>query len=239
MVVNVPKPGKELIEMVSGYKSLFIVACGGCPVGCDSGGKPRIDELTEQLSKNGIEVEGSTEIDFLCNKALVGSKLLYHIEKLKKSQAVLVISCGIGVQATGNMIDIPVIPANDTLSSQGMQGLWPSSERCAGCGTCYLALTGGICPITMCSKSLINGMCGGQHDGKCEVENERDCGWNLIYIKLNELGKLENLKKLPRLRDYRKLDVPDKERTTTRWALEKDEIYSAPVLNSEEEASNE
>ncbi|MCK5568581.1 MAG: hypothetical protein KAJ15_02620, partial [Spirochaetes bacterium] len=77
MVVNVPKPGKELIEMVSGYKSLFIVACGGCPVGCDSGGKPRIDELTEQLSKNGIEVEGSTEIDFLCNKALVGSKLLY------------------------------------------------------------------------------------------------------------------------------------------------------------------
>ncbi len=235
MVVNVPKPVDELLEIVSDYKSLFIVICGGCPVGCESISEEKLKELIGLLTKNGTEVEGSVEIEFLCNKALVGSKLLFHVEKLKNAQAVLVVSCGIGVQATGKMIDLPAIPANDTLSSQGMQGLWPSSERCAGCGTCYLAVTGGICPITTCSKSLINGMCGGQHEGKCEVENKRDCGWYLIYSRLEELGELDNLKKLPRLRDYRKMDVEDRDRSSTRWALEKDEIYAASKQSSDKE----
>ncbi len=229
MVVNVPKPDEELLEMLSGHGSLFIVACGGCPVGCDSGGQARIDEVSEILKKNKKRVAGSTEIDFLCNKALVGTKLRYRIGELGSSDAVLVISCGIGVQATAAMVDIPALPANDTLSSQGMQGLWPSSERCAGCGTCYLAYTGGICPITSCSKSLINGMCGGQHEGLCEVEQKRDCGWYLIYNRLKELGQLDNLKKIPKLRDFRKMDVSDNERHTTRWALEKEVIYEAQM----------
>jgi hypothetical protein len=234
MVVNVPKPEEELLDMVQDYKKLFIVACGGCPVGCDSGGQPRIDELSAFLKKNKRSVAGSTEIDFLCNKALVGTKLRYKVEQIGSADAILVVSCGIGVQATAAMVDIPALPANDTLSSQGMQGLWPSSERCAGCGTCYLALTGGICPITSCSKSLINGMCGGQHDGLCEVEQERDCGWYLIYNRLKELGKLDNLKKIPKLRDFRKMDVSDAERHTTRWALEKEVIYEAQMSMPQE-----
>jgi len=229
MVVNIPKPDKELIDLLDEYKSLFVVACGGCPVGCESGGTERVEELEKLLAKNGKKVTGSALIDFLCNKALVGSKLISYLDPLKNTDAVLVVSCGIGVQATGNIIDLPAVPANDTLSSQGMQGLWPSSERCAGCGTCYLSLTGGICPVTTCSKSLLNGMCGGQHDGKCEVEESRDCGWYLIFNRLKDLGKLDNLKKIPEMRDYRKLDVSDKERTTTRWALEKPEIYSEAV----------
>jgi len=230
MVVNVPKPDSELVESLAEYTSLFIVACGGCPVGCDSGGMERVGELTGMLEKNGKKVTGTTQIDFLCNKALVGSRLRYHLEKLGRADAVVVVSCGIGVQATGAMVDLPAIPANDTLSSQGMQGLWPSSERCAGCGTCYLAFTGGICPITSCSKHLLNGMCGGQQDGKCEVEETRDCGWYLIYNRLKELGKVDNLRKMPRMkeRDWRYQDVTDKDRHTTRWALEREVMYEAP-----------
>jgi hypothetical protein len=237
MVVNVPKPDNEILDSLSEYRSLFIVACGGCPVGCESGGTERMQELASLLTDNKKKVTGDALIDFLCNKALVGSKLQYHLEGLRETDAVLVVSCGIGVQATGNILDIPALPANDTVSSQGMQGLWPSSERCAGCGTCYLALTGGICPVTTCSKSLLNGMCGGQHDGKCEVEENRDCGWYLIFNRLKELGKLSNLRKMADLRDYRKLDVSDKERTTTRWALEKTDIYSVKKpATAEEEA---
>ncbi len=187
------------------------------------------------LEKKGKKVTGCTEIDFLCNKVLVGKKLRYKLDKLKKAETILVISCGIGVQATGAIVDIPSLPANDTLSSQGMQGLWPSNERCAGCGTCYLALTGGICPITSCSKSLLNGMCGGQHDGLCEVEENRDCGWYLIFERLKNLGKLDNLKKIPKLRDFRKQDVSDKERNTTRWALEKETVYVAQKTTPDEE----
>ena len=229
MVVNVPKPDEELVEMVSAYEKIFLVACGGCPVGCDSGGQARIEELSGVLKKNKKKVTGSTEIDFLCNKALVGTRLRYRIAELGSSDAVLVISCGIGVQATAAMVDMPALPANDTLSSQGMQGLWPSSERCAGCGTCYLAYTGGVCPITSCSKSLINGMCGGQHEGLCEVEQNRDCGWYLIYNRLKETGQLDNLKKIPKLRDFRMMDVSDNVRHTTRWALEKEVIYEAQM----------
>jgi hypothetical protein len=228
MVVNVPKPDNELLEMTNEYNSLFIVACGGCPVGCNSGGEGRVEELTHFLTANGKASTGSVLIDFLCNKALVGTRLLSHVDRLKKAQAVLVVSCGIGVQAVQNMVDLPSLPANDTLAAQGMQGLWPSTERCAGCGTCYLALTGGVCPITMCAKHLLNGMCGGQHDGKCEVEKTRDCGWYMIYTKLEELGRLDNLKKIPKLRDFRKVEVSDNERNTTRWALEKEVVYEAP-----------
>ena len=137
------------------------------------------------------------------------------------------VTCGIGVKAVAKMVDLPACPASNTFSSGGMQGRWRSEERCAGCGDCILDLTGGICPITMCSKGLLNGTCGGQHDGKCEVDPERDCGWYLIYQRLKELGKLDNLKKIPPLRDYRKREVPGSQRRTTRWALEKEEIYEA------------
>lgn len=227
MIISEPKPMEEIIQSLSGAKRVFVVGCGGCPVGCKSGGQERIDELVGALSSDGKTVTGSVEIDFLCNKALVGIQLAHYLPQLKETQAVLVVACGIGVQATANMIDLAVVPANNTLSSQGMQGLWPSEERCAGCGDCVLDLTAGICPLTACSKGLLNGMCGGQKNGKCEVESERDCGWYLIYNRLADLGKLDNLRKLARYRDYRKLDVPGVQRHTTRWALEEAEVYEA------------
>ena len=57
-----------------------------------------------------------------------------------------------------------------------------------------LCLTGGICPITACSKSLINGQCGGAKNGKCEVDPNMDCGWERIYQKLKKLGRLDAMK---------------------------------------------
>jgi len=233
MIVNVPKPIEEVKEALADYEKVFILGCGGCPVGCESGGEPRLAELKKELESAGKKVTGTQIIDFLCNKALVGAQLRYQLPALKNSDAVLVVSCGVGVQATSQMIDLPCLPANNTLSSQGMQGLWPGEERCEGCGDCVLHLTGGICPITRCAKSLLNGACGGSHNGKCEVEKDRDCAWHLIYERLKALGKLDNLKKMPKLRDYRNWDVSDKERTTTRWALEKEVIYKAPKASGQ------
>ena len=230
MIVSEPRPMERVLASFSGVETAFIVACGGCPVGCKSGGQERVDELAQILAQAGTRITGSTLIDFLCDKALVGTQLEYHLSALQETEALLVVACGIGVQATGNIIDLPVIPANNTLSAQGMQGLWPSEERCAGCGDCALDLTGGICPITSCSKSLLNGMCGGQKDGKCEVEKERDCGWYKIYNRLQTLGKLDNLRTLARMRDFRKMDIPGAQRKTTRWGIEEIEVYEAPTL---------
>jgi hypothetical protein len=98
-----------------------------------------------------------------------------------------------------------------------------SSERCMECGECVLSYTGGICPITTCSKSLLNGQCGGAKNGKCEVSKERPCGWQLIWERAHELGTEDRLMKFLPLRSYTKWDFPNELRTTVRWALEMEE----------------
>ncbi len=66
-------------------------------------------------------------------------------------------------------------------------------EKCGGCGDCVLHLTGGVCPIARCAKSLLNGPCGGSQDGRCEVDRETPCGWEQIYQSLGRLGRLDLL----------------------------------------------
>ena len=104
--------------------------------------------------------------------------------------------------AAGLQRPVPVVPAVNTtfLGAALEQGVW--AERCQGCGDCVLEITGGICPIARCSKSLLNGPCGGSSEGKCEIDPEVDCGWQLIYDRLSALGKLENLNRMLPARDW-------------------------------------
>jgi hypothetical protein len=202
MIVSEMKPTEEIVALLSDAGAVYIVGCGGCPVGCDSGGQKRIEALAGALFEAGKETTGSVEIEFLCNKALVGQQLEYHLPELKKADALLVVSCGIGVQATGAMVDLPVIPANDTLSTQGMQGLWPSEEMCAGCGKCVLGVTVGICPIAHCAKQLLNGPCGGSQNGSCETDSEVPCVWQRIWDRAVELGQEEQLVQIEPVKDW-------------------------------------
>ncbi len=177
--------------------------------------------MTALLSGAGKEVTGSARIDMICNKAIVGIKLGRYVEQIEPAEAILVGSCGVGVQATGNMVGRLATPAMDTICMGDYQGLWPSEERCAECGECLLAYTGGLCPITLCAKSLVNGTCGGTgDDGTCEVSPERRCGWQMIYERLEKLGRLDDLKRFSAPRDFRKREISDAYRKTIRWALE-------------------
>ncbi|MBM4040276.1 MAG: 5,10-methylene tetrahydromethanopterin reductase [Planctomycetes bacterium] len=220
MLVTEEKPVKEVLGALGADKKVFIVGCAGCPEGWETGGPAKVAALADQLRAKEKDVVGTTMIDFLCNKALVGLRLSRCLDALKAADAVLVVSCGVGVQATAAMVDRPCHPALNTISSAGFQGLWPSSERCGQCGECVLSSTGGICPITTCAKSLLNGSCGGSHEGTCEVEKHRPCGWFLIYERLKALGKLDDYKKIQAIRDHKKMDIPLKSRSTIRWALE-------------------
>ena len=99
--------------------------------------------------------------------------------------------------------DKPVYPAVNTrfIGLVEEQGKW--LESCLACGDCKLGKFGGVCPIARCSKSLLNGPCGGSADGKCEIDPENvDCGWQLIYDRLEKLGQLENLTELEEPTDY-------------------------------------
>ena len=98
-------------------------------------------------------------------------------------------ACGCGVQEIARRFkEKPVLPAVNTafMGASERQGVW--AERCQGCGDCVLGLTGGICPIARCSKRLLNGPCGGSTNGKCEIDPDVDCAWQLIWDRLKALG---------------------------------------------------
>ena len=215
------KPDDEILASLDDAAKVFILGCQGCPVGCETGGEPWLREMADLVRGAGKEVTGSTLLDMICNKAIVGIKLGRLIGQIEPADAILVGSCGVGVQAVGNMVGRRAVPAMDTICMGDYQGLWPSEERCAECGECVLAWTGGLCPVTLCAKGLMNGQCGGTgDDGSCEVSPDQPCGWHRIYERLRDLGRLDDLRRLNAPRDYRKFEISDANRRTIRWALE-------------------
>jgi hypothetical protein len=118
-------------------------------------------------------------------------------EQIQPIDAILALGCGIGVQAVADCFPgRPVFPGLNT-SFMGMPervGLWV--ERCHACGHCLLDKTGGVCPIARCAKNLLNGPCGGSQEGKCEIGNQVECAWHLIYERLSSLNQLDRLKEL-------------------------------------------
>jgi len=220
MLFTKDKPLDEVLESLAEDKNVFLLACNGCAEACETGGKDALAAMKTEVENTGKNVTGTCLVDFLCNKLLVTSRLSREMGDIRKADSILVLTCGIGVQAVAKVVERPVRPAADTVSLGGLQGLWPSDERCAACGECALDYTGGICPVTSCAKGLLNGPCGGAQDGKCEVDREKDCGWIKIYEQLKRIGKLENLKKVRKPRDHSKMSPSAELRRTSFYDLE-------------------
>ncbi|MHC4389511.1 MAG: methylenetetrahydrofolate reductase C-terminal domain-containing protein [Planctomycetota bacterium] len=214
MLFTKNKPMEEILESLAGEESIFLLACNGCAESCGTGGHEGLSSMKAELEKAGHNVTASCLVDFLCNKVLVTTRLSREMPRIDKSDSILALTCGIGVQAVSKIIDKIVHPADDTVSLGGLQGLWPADERCQACGQCALDYTAGICPITKCAKSLLNGPCGGTQDGKCEIDTEKDCGWQLIYDRLKRIDRLEYLKKVRTPRDHSKM-VPSHDLSRT------------------------
>ena len=223
MLVSERKPLEEILEMLEGRRRLFLLGCNGCAAASGTGGEKEVLELKASLEEEGLEVTGWKVLDFLCQKGLIRVGLSPYEAELTAAEAVLASTCGIGVQAIAAVLqDKAVYPACNTVPLGGVRGEWPGEERCLECGQCFLGLTAGICPLTACTKGLVNGPCGGARDGRCEFEPEvRPCGWELIYRRLKRQGRLDLLRKGPPIfKDYAKMQPPKGLRRTTRWALE-------------------
>lgn len=221
MLVVQLKPPEEIISNLNGANKIFILSCAGCAEATKCGGEEGAKNMQKVLVDAKKNITATCVIDFLCDKALVKIKLQHQAKEVVDAEAVLVLSCGIGVQASAKCVDIPCLPACNTISLSGRQGEWRSEERCKECGDCVLHLTGGICPITSCTKGLLNGQCGGTKDGKCEFEPEvRDCGWHLIYERLKKLNKLDDLKKIHLPKNYSKGQTSKEIRRSSIWAID-------------------
>jgi ferredoxin len=220
MLYTQNKPIEEVLESLGKEKNIFLLVCNGCAEACETGGQEALSAIEAELKKAGKNVTGTALVDFLCNKVLVATRLTREIDKINQADSILVLTCGIGVQAVSKIVNKVVHPAANTVSLGGLQGLWPSDERCDACGDCALDYTGGICPITFCAKSLLNGPCGGAQEGKCEVDPEKDCGWQLIYERLEKTGRLENLRKIRSARDHSKMLPSSELRKTSFYDVE-------------------
>jgi ferredoxin len=220
MLFTQNKPTEEVLESLGKEKNIFLLACNGCAEVCKTGGEKALSAIKADLEKAGKNVASTALVDFLCNKVLVATRLAREMDKIKQLDSILVLSCGVGVQAVSKVVNKVVHPAANTVSLGGLQGLWPSDERCQACGDCALDYTGGICPITFCAKSLLNGPCGGAQDGKCEVDSEKDCGWQLIYERLQKVGRLDNFKKIRTPRDHSKMLPSSELRKTSFYDIE-------------------
>lgn len=224
MLVSELKPWEEILGYLDGESKVFIVGCKGCAEVCQTGGEAQVLEMKQKLEQQGKTVTGYTVVDFLCDKALVKLRLRALEEEVMAADSLLVMTCGVGVQATAAVVNKVTHPACNTMNLGGARGEWRGTERCRECGDCLLDITGGICPLTACSKGLINGPCGGAKDGKCEVEPDvRDCGWHLIYQRLKKLNRLDKMKTIVPPKNYSKMEPPKKLRSTIMWALEQKE----------------
>lgn len=231
MIVSELKPWSEILSYLNRERKIFLVGCKGCAEACHTGGEAQVLEMKQKLEQEGKTITGFSVIDFLCDKALVKIRLLPHEAEIRAADSLLVMTCGIGVQSTSAVVNKITHPACNTINVGGTRGEWRGSERCRECGDCILDLTGGICPLTACTKGLINGPCGGAKDGRCEVEPEvRECGWHLIYERLKKLGRLDKMKELPVVKDYSKMQPPKHLRATIMWALEQEEKEKETVL---------
>ena len=182
---------KETIMSLAASK-VFIINCHGCKE--ISFPEKEAKELQKEMCEAG-KVTGIMTTDYICNPDNLALRIKGHLAEIDQAEAVLVFSCGVGVQTVASYFeDKKVYAACDTLKLPGFQGVTPLEYDCGQCGECFLNLTGGICPITACSKSLVNGPCGGTKCGKCEVDPDMDCGWERIYRRLEELGRLDLLK---------------------------------------------
>ena len=199
------KSKDELASVLEGRDNLFIIACNKCFKEFEMVDEPECGEFEKIAAENGRTVTGSARVDFLCNKVQTERKLQDMIPE--GTENVFVISCGLGVQTVADLVGKPVYAAANSLNYRGYHGMALTERKCDACAQCYLNVTGGICPVVDCSKSLINGQCGGAKNGKCEVDGNKDCAWEKIYWRLEKQGRLEEFLNQPvQLRDYSKVN---------------------------------
>ena len=199
MITAERKPLEELIEYIKPFKRILLLGCNECVTVCAAGGRKEVGLLASGLQmamlKNGsnIDIRQHT-LERQCDPEYVEEL----VPMIDGAEAIMSMACGCGVQQLAMRFkDKPVFPAVNTkfMGASERQGVW--AERCQGCGNCMLGMTGGICPIARCAKQLMNGPCGGSTGGHCEISEDVDCAWQLIWDRLKALGQtdmyLENI----------------------------------------------
>ncbi|MFH2091504.1 MAG: methylenetetrahydrofolate reductase C-terminal domain-containing protein [Pseudomonadota bacterium] len=196
MITGEQKPINEIIELVKPFAKVLILGCGTCVKTCFAGGEDEVAVLASALRLSfktmgkTIEIEEQT-VERQCENEFIQEAAA----AIGRNDVILSLACGAGVQSMAKRFKNEVVlPGVNTtfIGTQESHGVF--TEECSGCGNCGLAVFGGVCPVTRCSKKLLNGPCGGSQNGKCEISPDTDCAWHLIIERLTAIGQMDNLK---------------------------------------------
>ena len=212
MIVAERKPLEQIEAMIEGFDKILVVGCGTCVAVCMAGGEKEVEILAAELRMKGKMDGKQRTIDEVTITRQCDKEYLDQLEKyIAEYDAVLSTACGAGVQFLAERYDDKVVlPALNTLFIGVAEGAGVWTQRCMACSDCILDQTGGICPMTICAKNLVNGPCGGTNHGKCEVDDEKDCAWTLIYNKLEKIGRLDYIRKIQPPKNYNVMTKPGK-----------------------------
>ena len=198
------KSADELKSLLAGKDDFFVVACNKCFKEFSADPEPESVDFIDFSLSLGRNVIGFLDVDFLCND--YRAKQLLETSIPAETGLIPVISCGLGVQTVSSLTELPVFAVSDSVNFSGRHGMSLSNHLCDACGECYLNTTGGICPVTDCSKGLINGQCGGAKEGFCEVDKEKNCAWVKIHERLCLQDRIFSFPGLSvQLRDFSKI----------------------------------
>lgn len=192
MIITTAKPWEEIVQSLAAVRRVFVVGCAACATKCQTGSTEAVALVVEQLTAGGKEISGSIVLDTPCDIRIV-KKDFARLTEAQTADAVLVLACGAGVQAIADNVSSRVLPGLNPVFVGVTERIGTFHEWCSVCGECVLATTGGICPVTRCAKRLMNGPCGGEVNGKCESDPQRDCAWLLIYERLKKQGREKEL----------------------------------------------
>jgi ferredoxin len=205
MIVAERKPFEEIKTMVKDFKKVLTVGCGTCVAVCLAGGEKEVGILNAELKiarkrdANPIEAGGVT-VERQCDM-----EFLDEIESMVQPyDALISLACGAGVQFLAERFpEKPVFPGVDTSFIGANRDVGWYEEKCRACGSCFLGMTGGVCPVTMCAKSLFNGPCGGTNKGSCEINADQPCAWYNIYERLSKQNRLDSILEICPPNDWR------------------------------------
>jgi len=205
MIVAERKPLETLAEWLTPYSRVALVGCKGCVTVCHAGGLKEVEILAAQLTLHARERGRMLEVgEWMMERQCDPEYIEEKRESLAPYEAILSLACGAGVQLLAERFPtLPVLPGLDTRFMGVAAKPGEFSERCQACGACKLHLTAGICPVSRCSKSLLNGPCGGSWKGRCEVDESIPCAWQLIVDRLKAQGRLGEFERVLPANDWR------------------------------------
>lgn len=199
--VTEQKPLEEIMQYLDKHQNVYIIGCGSCTTMCHTGGKAEVLDMKDKLESAGKKVTGWMVIPTACDE-LTGEAIRQNAKDIDGADALLVMSCAYGVQTVNLYLNKPVYPAVNTLFIGKEDTPGNFSEACMQCGNCVLGKTACICPLVSCAKNLLNGPCGGSVEGKCEISPDVPCAWQIIYDRLAETGRLDEIEEIALLKDW-------------------------------------